>query len=182
MSYRFSFPIRLANTRLRVHHYVIYSSSILTDFDELMKHIHCQICSYYNLIMLHLVFSWKCIVTATLQFFKKEMNEHRVILILTVNTCLKNTILLIIKWSRQQLYCNSLVGVKLLLFIFLAFDFCLFGVVIRCFHPRPTANDPRLRRIFYPRLYPLHLFSYLNSQYFPLWMFSAKQGNYWYHF
>ena len=26
-----------------------------------------------------------------------------------------------------------------------------------------TANDLRLRRIFYPRFYPLHLFSYLNS-------------------
>ena len=26
-----------------------------------------------------------------------------------------------------------------------------------------TANDLRLRRIFYPRCYPLHLFSYLNS-------------------
>ena len=125
----------------------LYSSSILADFDELMKHIHCQICSYYNLIMLHLVFSWKCIVTATLHFFKKEMNEHRVILILTVNTCLKNTILLIIKWSRQHLYCNSLIGAKLLLLIFLAFDFCLFCVVIRFFHPRhkgqwpPTSKD-----------------------------------------
>ena len=34
-----------------------------------------------------------------------------------------------------------------------------FGFVI----PATTANDLRLRRIFYPRLYPLHLFSYLNS-------------------
>ena len=31
------------------------------------------------------------------------------------------------------------------------------------FIPATTANDPRLRRIFYPRSYPLHLFSYLNS-------------------
>ena len=31
------------------------------------------------------------------------------------------------------------------------------------FIPVTTANDLRLRRIFYPRLYPLHLFSYLNS-------------------
>ena len=44
-------------------------------------------------------------------------------------------------------------------FYFLAFDFCRFCVVI----PATTANDLRLRRIFYPRLYPLHLFSYLNS-------------------
>jgi len=31
------------------------------------------------------------------------------------------------------------------------------------FIPTTTANDLRLRRIFYPRFYPLHPFSYLNS-------------------
>ena len=31
------------------------------------------------------------------------------------------------------------------------------------FIPATAANDLRLRRMFYPRLYPLHLFSYLNS-------------------
>ena len=49
-----------------------------------------------------------------------------------------------------------------------------------------TANDLRLRRIFYPRFYPLHLISYLSSweraSIFPLSMLSAKQGHYWYHF
>ena len=30
------------------------------------------------------------------------------------------------------------------------------------FIPSTTENDLRLRRIFYPRFYPLHLFSYLN--------------------
>ena len=41
---------------------------------------------------------------------------------------------------------------------FLAFDFCRSRVVIRGFFiPATTANDLRLRRIFYPRLYPLHL-------------------------
>ena len=30
------------------------------------------------------------------------------------------------------------------------------------FIPATTANEPRLRRIFYPRFYPLHLYSYLN--------------------
>ena len=51
--------------------------------------------------------------------------------------------------------------------------------------PDTTANDLRLRRIFYPRFYPLHFFSYLNSSErasICLLMFSAKQGNYWYHF
>ena len=47
---------------------------------------------------------------------------------------------------------------------FLAFDFCRFCVVIRVFFiPATMTNDLRLRRIFYPRFYPLHLFSYLNS-------------------
>ena len=46
---------------------------------------------------------------------------------------------------------------------FLAFDFCRVCVVIRFFHPRHTANELRLRWIFYTRSYPLHLFSYLNS-------------------
>ena len=53
------------------------------------------------------------------------------------------------------------------------------------FIPATTANDLRLRRIFYPRFYPLHLFSYLNywerSSIFPL-VVSAKQGHFWYHF
>ena len=31
------------------------------------------------------------------------------------------------------------------------------------FIPATTANDLWLRRIFYPRFHPLHLFSYLNS-------------------
>ena len=32
------------------------------------------------------------------------------------------------------------------------------------FIPATTANDLRLRRIFYPRFYPLHLYSYLISR------------------
>ena len=40
---------------------------------------------------------------------------------------------------------------------------------------------------FYPRVFPLHLFSYLilileKEPVFPFSMLSAKQGNYWYHF
>jgi len=42
-------------------------------------------------------------------------------------------------------------------FLFLALDFCRFCMVIRVFHPATMANDLRLQRI-----YPLHLFSYLN--------------------
>ena len=54
------------------------------------------------------------------------------------------------------------------------------------FIPATTVNDLRLRRIFYPIFYPLHLFSFLNSleraSFFSFWMLSAKQGHYWYHF
>ena len=47
------------------------------------------------------------------------------------------------------------------------------------FIPATTANDLRLRRIFHPRCYPSHLFSYLNSwerTSISLLMLSAKQG------
>ena len=55
-------------------------------------------------------------------------------------------------------YCTSI------FFLNLAFDFCRFYVVIRGFFiPATTANDLRLRRIFYPRFYPLHFISYINS-------------------
>ena len=57
----------------------------------------------------------------------------------------------------------TLIKDKHMHFLFLVFDFCRFCVVIRFFHPATTANELRLRTIFYPRFYPLHLFSYLNS-------------------
>ena len=80
--------------------------------------------------------------------------------------------------TRMQLYLSYST------FFSLAFDFCRFCVVIPFLIPATTAND--LRRIFYTRFYPLHLFSYLNSweraSIFPFWMYSAKQGHYWYHF
>ena len=53
------------------------------------------------------------------------------------------------------------------------------------FIPTTTANDLRLRRIFYPRFYPLHYFLILileKEPVFPFSMLSAKQGNYGYHF
>ena len=53
------------------------------------------------------------------------------------------------------------------LFIFkfcLAFDFCWFCVAIRFFIPATMANDLPLRRIFYPRFYPLHFLSLLLNK------------------
>ena len=46
-------------------------------------------------------------------------------------------------------------------------------------------SPPQRPRIFYPRFYPLHFCPILILQkepVFPFLMFSAKQGNYWYHF
>ena len=63
--------------------------------------------------------------------------------------------------QSATIFLNSVEGV-FLFFVSLAFDFCRFCMVIRFFIPATMVNDLRLRRIFYPRLYPLHLFSYLN--------------------
>ena len=66
-------------------------------------------------------------------------------------------------WDVQHIYVCLETQVTSLNGQVLGFDFCRFCVVIRFFIPATTANDLRLRRIFYPRFYPLHLFSYLNS-------------------
>ena len=63
----------------------------------------------------------------------------------------------------KKIFVNQYMCVCYFFIFFLAFDFCRLCVVIRLFHPATTVNDLRLRRIFYPRFYPLHLFSYLNS-------------------
>ena len=43
------------------------------------------------------------------------------------------------------------------------FFVCVFSVRLVSVLRGHSANDLRLRMIFYPRFYPLHLFSYLNS-------------------
>ena len=50
--------------------------------------------------------------------------------------------------------------------------------------PATTANDFQLRRIFYPRFYPLHFYVLIlqKEPVFPFLMLSAKQANYSYHF
>ena len=55
---------------------------------------------------------------------------------------------------------------RLWIFFIYFFSFRLFvgsAWSIGFFIPATTANDLRLWRIFYPRFYPFHLFSYLNS-------------------
>ena len=51
---------------------------------------------------------------------------------------------------------DNIIELIILLYFFSAWSFGFFI-------PATTANDLRIRRIFYPRFYPLHLFSYLNS-------------------
>ena len=68
---------------------------------------------------------------------------------------------------------------------FLAFNFCRFCVVILFFHPRHNGQWPPTSKDFYTRCYLLHYFLILileKEQVFPFSMFSAKQGNYLYHF
>ena len=93
------------------------------------------------------------------------------------------------------LYCNNHMQeqetVKFTPFwFFLVFDFCRFCLVIRFFHPRHTANDLRLWRIDFEGFsiadfihciyFPILILE--KEPVFPFWMFSAKQGHYWYHF
>ena len=73
--------------------------------------------------------------------------------------------------------------VVVVIWCFLAFDFCRFCVVIRFFYPATTANELSLRRISIPDLIHYIIILILEKEpVFPFSMFSAKQGNYWYHF
>ena len=64
-------------------------------------------------------------------------------------------------------YVDELVDMLMLLFVFLFFFSVRLFVgsawSFVLFIPATTANDLRLWRIFYPRFYPLQLFSYLDS-------------------
>ena len=69
---------------------------------------------------------------------------------------------------------------------FLAFNFSVGSAWSFCFFiPATMSNDLWLRRIFYPRSYPLQYFLILileKEPVFPFSVLSAKQGNYWYQF
>ena len=72
-------------------------------------------------------------------------------------------------------------------FVFLAFDFCQFCVVIRFFHPRHNGQWLPTSKDFLSQILSITFLkkSYLNSSEragISLLMLIAKQGNYWYHF
>ena len=78
-------------------------------------------------------------------------------------------------YSRQEFihYSIFFIFIKCSTFVGSGWSFVIFI-------PATTANDLRLGRIFYPRLYPLHLLPVLILEKEPLfsfWMFSGKQGN-----
>ena len=80
-------------------------------------------------------------------------------------------------WVKKEIF--------LFFYLFLAFDFCRFCVVIRFFHPHHNGQWPQTLKDFYTRSYPLHYYLILileKEPVFPFSMFSAKQGNYWYYF
>ena len=79
-------------------------------------------------------------------------------------------------FTRTNMHFYKVSVISMIIFDFF-WSFVLFIAVKK-------ANDLRLRRIFYPRFYPLHIFSYLNSseRASMFLMFSAKQAHYWYHF
>ena len=68
------------------------------------------------------------------------------------------------KCTNNRKYAAAVKGALFnFIFIFLAFDFVGSAWSFVFFIPTTTANDLRLRRIFYSRFYPLHFISYLNS-------------------
>ena len=64
--------------------------------------------------------------------------------------------------------------------VFLAFDFCRFCVAIRFFIPPQWLMTSDFEG-YLCQILSITFFA-SESQYFPFLMFSAKQGNYWYHF
>ena len=107
---------------------------------------------------------------------------YRQLLYNNVQTCIGYTLLYFyLKFDNYQ---NIILRVNNV-GIFLAFDFCRFCVIIRFFHPRHNGQWYPTSKDFYTRSYPFHYFLILlieKEPVFPVWMLSAQQGNYWYHF
>ena len=71
------------------------------------------------------------------------------------------------------------------LLCFFSVRLCRFCVAIFFFYPRHNSQWPPTLKDFYPKFYPRHFCPILileKEPVFPFLMFSAKQGNYWYHF
>ena len=100
----------------------------------------------------------ECIMISK-KFFLEKANEATMLhLTQVVRTRTRRVVL--------SLSVSTLIIVVLGIFLYIFFSVRLLSVL--CGHsvvfiPDTTVNDLRLRRILYPRFYPLHLFSYLNS-------------------
>ena len=79
---------------------------------------------------------------------------------LQINWSVKNGIIVMMYVFRTRLE----VLLELFIFIFLAFDFCRFCVVVLLFHPGHNGQWPPTWKDFYTRSYQLHyyIFSTLN--------------------
>ena len=89
----------------------------------------------------------------------------------------------LIAWSVDWLIDSGLIGIFFIYFFSVRLLSVLRGH--RFFHPRHNGQWPPNSKDFYTRSYPLHYFLILILEIepvFPFLMFSAKQGNYWYHF
>ena len=97
--------------------------------------------------------------TASMKFKKK-------LLLLPLTTISAWTTYTYNSYKSNKIQCTSTQTKDCFIHLFLLFSVRLLSVL--CGHsvfssPPQRPNDLRLRRIFCPRVYPLHLFSYLNS-------------------
>ena len=77
----------------------------------------------------------------------------------------------VIKYKKYLFNTLSITIQAVLMSLFLAFDFCLFSVVIRFVHPRHNGQWPPTSKDFYTISYPLHYFLILILEKEPVFSF-----------
>ena len=119
-------------------------------------------------------------------FYSNEINAHIIIKRLYRN---KSSIRTVYVHNVQYIFTNTYqqTKIKFVFVLFLVFFRVRLLSVLRdhSFFSSPPCQWPPTSKDFYTRSYPLHYFLILlleKEPVFPFWMFSAKQGNYWYHF
>ena len=85
--------------------------------------------------------------------------------LVTLSQIFHNVLFVFLARTTTSFYKSDHADSRLLLVVFfvLACDFCRLCGAIRFFHPRHNGQWPPTSKDCYPRFYPLHLFSYLNS-------------------
>ena len=130
-------------------------------YAELSVSIHIFICEKGK----NIAYNWK-----RGQVIEKSQSFVTYLIIIDSNVperihCYQNVPNIRLKWKRKSIVLIIIILYTLFLFCFVfkrsTFVDSAWSFVF--FIPTTAANDLRLQRIFYPRCYPLHLFSYLNS-------------------